>query len=294
MLVNSEKPDAAHAAAELRRVIAQHGTLLGEFPAENTDLPDKARQADLFVVLGGDGTLLSQARRCVGLKAPMLGVNLGRLGFLTTYDLATVLLQGRILFGDGPLETIELELLGVHMHDEHGKTKFENVALNDAVITAGPPYRLITLALSIDGMAGSTVRGDGLIVSSPVGSTAYNLSAGGPILAPMVGAIAITPIAAQSLSFRPVVVSSKSRVEITALRVNQASAEQFAGYRERRASGGGTTLVIDGQLHVPVRSGDKVTITRHRDGVRFVQNPASDWWERLIGKFNWAQTPKLS
>lgn len=294
MLVNHEKSDAVHAASELRRVIAQHGSLLGEFSAENGPLPDIAKQADLFVVLGGDGTLLSQARRCVGLHAPMLGVNLGRLGFLTAFDLATVMLQGRMLFGNGELETLELELLGVRMKDAAGATRFENVALNDVVITAGPPYRLITLALSIDGMAGPTVRGDGLIISSPVGSTAYNLSAGGPILAPMVGAIAITPIAAQSLSFRPVVVSSKSTIEVTALRVNQPSDPQFAGQAERRSSGGGTTLVIDGQMHVPIRSGDKLTVTRHRDGVRFVQNPASDWWARLIGKFNWAQAPKLS
>ncbi len=294
MLVNNEKPDALHAASELRRVIAQHGTLLGEYSAENSALPDAAKQADLFVVLGGDGTLLSQARRCVGLRAPMLGVNLGRLGFLTAFDLATVMLQGRALFGDGTLDTIELELLGVRMQDATGATKFENVALNDVVITAGPPYRLITLALSIDGMSGPTVRGDGLIISSPVGSTAYNLSAGGPILAPMVGAIAVTPIAAQSLSFRPVVVSSKSKIEVTALRVNQPASPQLVGQAERRASGGGTTLVIDGQMHVPIRSGDRITVTRHRDSVRFVQNPASDWWARLIGKFNWAQAPKLS
>ncbi|MFO0857022.1 MAG: NAD(+)/NADH kinase [Phycisphaerales bacterium] len=294
MLVNNEKPEAVHAASELRRVVAQHGTLLGEFPAENGPIPDIAKQADLFVVLGGDGTLLSQARRCVGLKAPMLGVNLGRLGFLTAFDLATVMQQGRVLFGDGELELLELELLCVRMQDATGATKFENVALNDVVITAGPPYRLITLALSIDGLSGPTVRGDGLIVSSPVGSTAYNLSAGGPILAPMVGAIAITPIAAQSLSFRPVVVSSKSRIEVTALRVNQPNTPELAGQPERRASGGGSTMVIDGQLHVPIRSGDKLTVTRHCDGVRFVQNPASDWWARLIGKFNWAQAPKLS
>jgi len=313
LVVNSRKQAALDGASEARDILKQHATLLGEVDAEDPAPAKHFFGADIYVVLGGDGTLLSQSRRWANAHSAMLGVNMGRLGFLAEFDLAALRRQARTIFTESSrLVAREYNLVKVALYghevghapnasggvagpqfgDAPGPSRtarFESLAMNDAVITAGPPYRLITLSLSIDGLAGPTIRGDGLIVASPVGSTAYNLSAGGPILAPTVDAFAITPIAAQSLSFRPVVVPGASKIQVVAQRVNQHATSE-----ERRTTGGGTTLVLDGQLHVPVRNGDHIVITKHDHGVRFVPNPDSNWWERLIGKFNWAQAPRMT
>ena len=282
LLVNSSKPQAAKAAAEVRELVKLHGTLVGEAPAESGVLPDQFKDADLYVVFGGDGTLLAQSRRCANPRSAMLGVNMGRLGFLTAFDLPAIRAHAHELFGDAPLRTHEYNLLKVEVFGRGDlDPRFSTVALNDAVIVAGPPYRLITLTLSLNGKLGPTIRGDGLIVASPVGSTAYNLSAGGPALDPTVDAFAITPIAPQSLSFRPVVVSGHARIEVVAEKVN-------AG-----AGGIGTTLSLDGQVQAPLKAGDRIVITRNDHGVRFVLNEDSDWWSRLISRLQWAASPRM-
>jgi NAD+ kinase len=269
----------------VRELIQKHGRLVAELAADNTPLPGAAREAELVVVFGGDGTLISQARRCALPGAAMLGVNLGRLGFLAEFDMAALREQAPAIFGEGQLAIAEFPLIAVRVTGGRGEARFEGMALNEAVVTAGPPYRMITMAMSIDGQAGPTVSGDGFIVSTPLGSTAYNLSAGGPILAPLTDALAITPIAAHSLSVRPVVVPGNSRVELSAVRVN----------REGGAPGSnGTTLVLDGQVQVPISDGDRISIVRADRTVRFVQNPRSDYWSRLIGKLNWSMAPKLA
>jgi NAD+ kinase len=283
LLVNPSKPHAAKAAAEVRELVKMHGTLVGEEHAESGLLPDAFRKADLYVVFGGDGTLLAQSRRCAGPGNAMLGVNMGKVGFLAAFDMPTIRVRAPELFGDAPLRTNEYNLLKVEVFgrgDEH--PRFSTVALNDAVIVAGPPYRLITLTISLNGNPGPTIRGDGLIIASPVGSTAYNLSAGGPALDPSVDAFAITPIAPQSLSFRPVVVSGGSRIEIVAEKVNSGP------------GGIGTTLSLDGQVQAPLKAGDRVVVTRHEHGVRFVLNEDSGWWSRLISRLQWAAGPKMS
>ncbi len=287
LLVNPQKPAAAEAAVELRGLISRYGTLVAELPADNEPLPQSAQGAELVVVLGGDGTLLAQSRRCAVPGTAMLGVNLGRLGFLAEFDMPALREQAAEIFGTGELVIQEFGLLRVEVFGHRKKTaRFEGVAMNEAVITAGPPYRMTNLAFSIDGHAGPTISGDGVIISSPLGSTAYNLSAGGPILAPSVDAFAITPIAAHSLSVRPVVVPGSSRVEIDALKVNS---DEKPGQPHV-----GTTLVLDGHVQAPVLPGDRILITRHERRVRFVQNPKSDYWSRLLGKMNWAAAPKFA
>jgi len=276
LLVNQDKPDAMTAAEELRAFINRKGKVVAELDATNDPLP-KLPKADLIVVLGGDGTLLGQSRRCLDLGLPMLGVNMGKLGFLAEFDMASIRLQGESLFGDGPLALRKLGLIHAEVHEPETEwVRFSSEALNDAVVTAGPPYRLITLGLTIDGTPGPTINGDGLIVSTPTGSTAYNLSAGGPIVAPTVDAMTLTPIAAQSLSFRPIVVGGTSSIEITVQRINE----------------GGTTLVLDGQVQTPLKLGDRIVLTTHGKGVRFVRNPATDYWSRLINKLHWARPPR--
>jgi NAD+ kinase len=155
------------------------------------------------------------------------------------------------------------------------------LALNDAVVTAGPPYRMITICLRIDDQDGPAATGDGLIVSTAVGSTAYNVSAGGPILHPVVDAMVITPIAAHSLSFRPIVVPAGAEIELIAEDVNDDG------------RGGGTTLVLDGQNSARLSRGDRIVIRRHDVPVQFVRNPDSQYWATLINKMHWALPPRM-
>lgn len=283
LLVNRDKPDASEASQRVLALIQRHGRLCAQLPATVAPLPDEFRSAarpDLIIVLGGDGTLLSQTRRCMDLDAPVLGVNLGRVGFMAEFDVSSLEAQAPALLGDGTLRFSEYSALSVAVRTADGRTGPSRVAINEAAILSGPPYRMVTLGISIDGAQGPTVSGDGLVVATPLGSTAYNLSAGGPIIEPHVNAFALTPIAAYSLAFRPLVVPADSRIEIAAHAVNN---EQ---------DGCGTTLAIDGGEQQPLRQGDTVVLTRHPRPVRFVRNDTSDYWMRLMGKLGWATNPR--
>ncbi|MBS0186672.1 MAG: NAD(+)/NADH kinase [Planctomycetes bacterium] len=280
LIVNREKQDACVAFEKVQGLIERHGQLAGVVDASDSGLDDLARSADLFVILGGDGTLLGQLRRLVPLGKPILGVNFGKLGFMAEFDMPALTRAASEAFGDAPLAVHETPLLSVRVTGAEGRPRFESIAANDCVLTAGPPYRMIRMALSIDGNVGPTVSGDGLIVSTSTGSTAYNLSAGGPIVSPEVEAMAITPIAAHSLSFRPIVVPLQSRIEIVVTRVNNDD-------------GHGTTLVVDGQVLTKLGEDDTVLITRHDRRALLVRNPQSSYWSTLITKLRWAEAPRL-
>jgi NAD+ kinase len=167
------------------------------------------------------------------------------------------------------------------------------LALNDAVVTAGPPYRMVSIAIRIDGHDGPTVTGDGLIVSTAIGSTAYNASAGGPIISPEVPAMAITAIAPHTLSFRPVVVNLSSTVELTMVRANDGSEATMGAMAELASVATGTALVLDGQVPVRLRTGDKVIIRQHAKPARFVRNPGRSYWQTLLTKMRWAAPPAI-
>jgi NAD+ kinase len=278
LIVNPDKPSVRTAAAQVRTLIGAHATLLAEISADVSPLPDLARDADLVVVLGGDGTLLSQARRCLGITAPLLGVNLGRLGFLAEFDLASLQAQAPEVLGSGTLTIAHHPVFRVEVV-RGGRVEFSGLALNDAVITAGPPFRMISLSLSIDGGPGPSLLGDGLIVSTSLGSTAYNLSAGGPILSPRVDALTITPIAPHTLSFRPVVVPSDASIEVSLDRANTEGEH-------------GTTLVLDGQNTARLRTHDLLRVSRDARRASLVQNTRTGYWARLLSKLNWASTPR--
>lgn len=281
LVVNRDKREALAAVGEVRELITAHGRLAAELDTRGAGGSRLVADADLVVVLGGDGSLLSQARRFAGASAPMLGVNFGKLGFLAEFDLPAIRAQAAELFGRGPLATRSLSLLRAQVcQGGQDRPRFEGLGLNECVITAGPPFRMITLSLRIDGEAGPELSGDGLIVSTPIGSTAYNASAGGPIVAPDVDALVITPIAAHSLSFRPIVVSGTTGVEIQMGRVNDDG------------SGGGTTLVLDGQVSTTLRAGERVRVMRDADAVRFVRNRRRSHWATLIEKMGWASQPR--
>jgi NAD+ kinase len=292
LLINRAKPDAVAAAPRVRGLINAHGRVVGEHGIGD-DLPASLRHdADLIAVLGGDGSLLGAARRCIALDLPLLGVNLGKVGFMAEFDLAALEEQAASLFGDAALELQKRPLLraevfgpgGAGPGGVPGAPRYGALGLNDCVITAGPPFRLIELRVSIDAGPGPVIAGDGVIVATPIGSTAYSLAAGGSIVSPDVQAFTITPIAAHSLSFRPVIVSAFSTIELEVLRANDDAGSD--------AGVSGTTLVIDGQLHHRLHKGDRVLVRQHDLPVRFVRNRRVSYWDTLMRKLHWASQPR--
>lgn len=279
LIINTAKPDAVAAAAQVRALVeGAGGRVAAELAADGVPVaPAALKGVDLAVVLGGDGTLLSQSRRFVAQGLPLLGVNLGKLGYMAEFDLDALRQHAPAVFGDAPLHLLDRPLLTVEVL-RAGAAVATGLSLNDAVVTAGPPYRMISLSIRIDGQPGPRIDGDGLIVSTPIGSTAYNVSAGGPIVAHDVKAMVLTPIAAHSLSFRPVVVSLDSVLEIGIERAN-------------RDDETGTTLVLDGQAATLLADGDVVRIRRNGKSARFVRNPAGSYWATLINKMRWAAPP---
>jgi NAD+ kinase len=244
--------------------------------------------ADAILILGGDGTLLAAARRLKGRPIPLMGVNFGRLGFLAGFTPDQLpkhiddLIEGRLTVARRM--AIETSVIPASIpcdpmstQSVAQKRRFSAAALNDAVITAGPPFHMIELNLSADGEEGARYFGDGVILATPSGSTAYNLSAGGPIIGARVEAFCITPICAHSLSFRPVVVSSTSTIVIAASKVNP-----------------GTTLFCDGQESTQLAAGEIVVIRRSPNDVLLFENPATQQWRGLAEKLNWGANPKYN
>jgi NAD+ kinase len=284
IVANCGKPRVQPSLDGLVRDLKARADVVGVYTDQNGDLSKV--NADMILVLGGDGTLLSTARRLHGRAIPLMGVNFGRLGFLASFtpeEFPKHLEQ--LLAGKLPIvrrAMLEASVVGsdvktLEAKEVAAKRKFSATALNDAVITAGPPFHMIELELGANGDEGIRYFGDGVIVSTPSGSTAYNVSAGGPIISPDVEAFCITPICPHSLSFRPVVVSSGSSVVVGAVRVNE-----------------GTTLFCDGQASTRLIAGDRVIIRRSANDVLLVENPDSQKWKGLAEKLNWASSPKYN
>ena len=288
LLVNTSKPDAVEAEREVRSIIEQHGVLVGEADGTESETGEDGstfRDVDLAIVLGGDGTLLGHARRLGHLNIPLLGVNFGKLGFLAEFDLDAFRRQAQTLLTGDQLPVRMLKRLRAEVYGTDGTLTRSGTALNDVVITAGPPFRMIELGLRVDGYAGPKLLGDGLIVSTPTGSTAYNLSAGGPIMEPGVGGIAVTPIAAHTLAFRPIVVPSESRIELELHRTNTDDSDTCGG--------GGTTLLLDGVSQGVCEEGERIMIRQDESPIAFVRNTERPFWQTLVQKMHWAKTPTL-
>jgi NAD+ kinase len=279
LLVNPRKPEVARALPRVRDLINAHGTLAAELEADGEDLTD-AHGADLVMVLGGDGTLLAQCRRCAGLGLPIVGVNFGKLGFLAQFDDAALKRHAPALLGGAPLATERRAMIRVTVVEPGGAERLGAIACNDAVITAGPPYRMVEMALRIDGEPGPTWRGDGVVVATPLGSTGHNVSAGGPILTPELDSLSIAPIAAHSLAFRPIVVGGARRIEIELIEANDLD-----------GADAGTTLVLDGQEHLRLHEGERVRIAMADERIELVRNPDWSYWRTLLQKLHWAAAP---
>jgi NAD+ kinase len=282
LVVNTGKPEAVDAAKAVRRDIEAHAHLVGQF--ESSDDGRALRDAvDLAIVLGGDGTILGLARQALEAGVPVLGINFGKLGFLAEFNAeafhrhAAALLTGRGTIRE--VAALDARVL------RQGREIARQEAINDVAICNGAPFRMIELGLQIDRLPDANaprVAGDGLIIATPTGSTAYNAAAGGPILEPTLAAMVVTPIAAHSLSFRPIVVPGSSIVEVIAHRVNR---------EEGHDPTAGTCAVIDGQHTVPLEKGDVVRITVGERPLRLVVNPERSYWQTLIHKLRWASTP---
>jgi NAD+ kinase len=227
--------------------------------------------ADRIVVLGGDGTLIGVARSLGSDQIPLIGVNVGKLGFLAEFSIGDLKnCFDRAISDDTIISRRTVLRVTVH-HDGTGDT---HPAINDCVIRAGPPFRIISLGISINGERLTDMGGDGLIVCTPSGSTAHNLSAGGPIMQPGVDAIVLTPLCAHSLTHRPLVIERESVIDIFARRVNE-----------------GTSAIIDGQVSCPLRPGDRVTIRRFDADFLLVHNPLQTKWHDLVAKLHWGKSP---
>jgi len=272
VVVHAEnKPRMSAYLAELRDWAAELGWTLTAMSARTPD-PDVVAGAKLVLVLGGDGTFLTAARLASGAPEgpiPLLGVDLGRLGFLsevTFHELPAAL--ERFAAGDYRLEDRTM----MHaMAFRQGEVLGEGYALNDCVVTKGAFSRLVELSTYVDGAYLTTYDADGLIVATPTGSTAYALSAGGPLLTPNLPVFVLAPICPHSLSARPIVLSDQ-----VAIRVVIESPTDLE-----------LVLTADGQPAIPVRVGDHVTFTRASRYARLVKFDRIDFYARLQSKLGW-------
>jgi NAD+ kinase len=244
--------------------------VLEEVAAEKLGLPQGMRRedipenVDLVIVLGGDGTLLSIAYIAAQEDVPVIGVNMGALGFLTEVPLNEMFVTlDNYLEGNDKIVSQRMLL--------QAKTKENSYfSLNDVVINKGALARMIRCAIWIDGKRIAMTRADGLIISTPTGSTAYSLSAGGPIIQPHIPAIIITPICPHTLSFRPMVISSESEVKVQLL-----------------TAGEEVYLTIDGQRGELMKKDDWVTVCPSGLKLQLVSSPRRNYFDLLMEKLRW-------
>jgi len=237
-------------------------------PVTASSAAEIPRAVDIIIVFGGDGTLLSVARLVGNARVPILGVNLGTLGFLTVVTLDELYPAFEtILAGRHRLDRRNMLKAEVRQNGSATPTVFH--ALNDVVVNKGALGRMISLDLWINGDFTSSFRADGMIVSTPTGSTAYSLSAGGPIVYPALDAVTLTPICPHTLTHRPLVIPAKGKIGIV-LR-----------------SGEDVTLTIDGQVGVSLQTGAEVICTESEFQVDLIQPTERNFFEVLHEKLKW-------
>jgi NAD+ kinase len=269
ILGNGAKPHVPEAANRLAESVRVAGgeVVLTDLGRER-DLSGVS--ADVALVLGGDGAILRSARQMAYRQVPVLGINLGRLGFLAdlTPDEAVEylpnVLRGEYRVADHIMFVCELtEASGPR----------EILGLNEVVVRAGPPFKMLDMELDVDGEVVARFLGDGLIISTPVGSTAHSLSAGGPVLGQELEAFVITPICGHTLTNRPLVDAAYKTYTI--------------GVRQPE----GAWLVVDGQDCGPLHPGDRVTVRRAPVCFRLVKVPGKTYYQTLREKLRWGTMP---
>ena len=274
-------PRAQHAAAKLTKWLAAKGlrvfvdedaaAAIGERGCRAQDLP---ALVDMIIVLGGDGTLLSAARVVAEAKrnVPIFGVNLGSLGFMAEVSLDELYAGlGQALAGK--LETAERMMLTAGVI-RNGKRISGYTVLNDAVVSKGAIARMVSLEVSVDGGFLTAIRADGLILATPTGSTAYSLSAGGPIIHPAIHCFVLTPICPHTLSNRPIAIPDSSVVRVKLLSESE-----------------GVSLSLDGQVVAPLLRNDIVEVRKAKRRVKIIKHPTKDYYEILRTKLKWGNLP---
>jgi len=280
LLGNSEKTACADIVRKAVRLIRRAGlevfcdaetarlARLKGVPGQ--DAATLARQVDLLVVFGGDGTILRVAREIAGSPTPVLGVNIGGLGFLTAVP-SDQLASALKLVWDGRY-TLQSRAL-IEAGGVLGGQKILHTALNDIVVSRGAVSRLISLDVGVDGEPITRYRCDGLIISSPTGSTAYSLAAGGAIVLPTAEVFTLTPICPHSLSNRSIILPLSSQITVKAVTPPPA-----------------TILSADGRVVAELDAGDEVTVRRSRRAIRLVQLADGSFFEALRRKLDWRGT----
>ena len=279
LIANDTKPAAKELALEISREFTRHG-LAPMLDARTAELigADSAstsgalsRECELLVVLGGDGTILQVLHELEQHTPPMFGINLGSLGFLTSAsaaqwsDAVEAIVQRKYALSERTLLSVEV--------CRDGQNEAPRTALNDAVISRGELSRLIRLDAHIDGEFLTEYNADGLIVATPTGSTAYSLSAGGPVLAPDSGVFVVTPICPHVLTMRSVMVSDHSLIEISH---NHTTTDIF--------------LTLDGQNSVRIGPGDSIRIRKAARSLALAMLPGMSFFEVLRQKLKWSGT----
>jgi NAD+ kinase len=263
LIGNSEKAACAETIRKAARLIQRAGRKV----FTGGDAASLAREADLLLVFGGDGTMLGVAREIAGSPTPILGVNIGGLGFLTgvpSAELARALKcvwKGEFRFESRALIEVEGNCNGRHIRE---------TALNDIVVSRGAVSRLIALDVGVDGELITRYRCDGLIISSPTGSTAYSLAAGGAVVLPTAEVFAMTPICPHALSNRSIILPLSSKISVKVISPLPA-----------------TILSADGQIVTELDAGDEVIIRRSRRAIRLMHLADSSFFEALRHKLQW-------
>jgi NAD+ kinase len=276
LIANDGKPGAPELVRELVAAFAQRGLplhlesetaeLIGERTAHSPD--DLARACDLLVVLGGDGTILRLLHGLKERRRPIFGINLGTLGFLTCVS-STAWPQAVEAIVGGTYTLSQRTLLHVEIVRDGQPTLETHSALNDAVVSRGEQSQLIRVDVAVDGVKLSEYTADGLIVATPTGSTAYSLSAGGPVLTPDSGVFVVTPICPHVLTMRPVLVSDDSRIEVRPVR-------------------GEAFLTLDGQPSIRLGRGDCLRLTKAQGRLPLAMLAEMSFFEVLRQKLKWS------
>lgn len=273
IVVKPGHEEARVTAAELSAWLIEHGIkIIGKaIPAgEARRRSDSLTDADLIVVLGGDGTMISTARMIGDADALVLGINHGSLGYLTDFRIEEMFPALETII-TGEYEIDRRVMLDAE-HWRNGKKIASGRVLNDVVINKAALARIIDIDVNLNGLFVNKFRADGLIVSTPTGSTAYNLSAGGPIIYPSMNAVVLTPICPFTLTNRPIVVPDTAEIELILDNENE-----------------GVVLSLDGQTGYPMKAGDRVLIRKSTTTFNLVQPSNRNYFDVLRDKLKWGR-----
>ncbi len=280
IVANIEKENIAGHVRSLKKWLEeQHAQVFLEMAisgkidsADGLSWNDLARKSELVVALGGDGTMLRAAHYLAGHRVPLLGINLGSFGYLTEVNLNEIHSTLELII-NGNFVTEKRMMLDVSI--KRGKTvTIAGSVLNDVVINRGDLSRMNELEMEVNGSYLTTYKGDGLIVSTPTGSTAYSLSAGGPIVFPGNDLIIVNPICPHTLTNRPIIFSENSSLRITLWSKDK-----------------GAMLTLDGQESYKIKSGDVVTVKKSKHSTMLVLSPYRSYGEILRSKLGWGDLP---